>query len=93
MLDSKLKLSPCVIKKFEEKIEKFCFYNAKDKTFWNTDLALGSIISALDGSLTVKDVLEIVLSNNKNLDKNVLSESLLDVFEYLLKEGFLVESV
>ncbi len=91
MLNNKLKLAPYVIKKYEEKIEKFCFYNAKDKTFWSADFALGSIISALNGTLTVAEVFEIVLSNNCNMEKKHLEESLLEAFEILCKEGFLVK--
>lgn len=93
MLNRKLKLAPHVIKKKEEKLLKFCFYNAKDKTFSNLDYPMGIMISALDGSLTTSEVLEIVASNNQNIDAYTLKESLLANLKFLYEEGFLVEVI
>lgn len=90
MLALKLKLSPNVIRKSEEKLEKFCFYNAKNKTFWNSDLSLGHVIAALDGTLTVCEVLDIVTSNNKNVDSKLLKDSLLEAFKVLYEGEFLI---
>lgn len=92
MLECKLKLAPYVIKKYEENLERFCFYNAKDKTFWDGDLALGLTVSALDGTISVKEVLDI-LSKNNDINQEELKNSLLDVFNLLLLEGFLVEAI
>lgn len=91
MLSAKLKLSPFVIRKPEEKLGKVCFYNAKNKTFWNADLSLGSVISALDGTLTVEEVLDIVLSNNKAVNSDELKASILDAFETLYGGEFLID--
>ena len=91
MLQRRFKLASSVIKKSEEKLKKFCFYNAKNKTFWNADLSLGSVISALDGTLTVAEVLDIILSNNSEIDRDTLKETILEAFKVLYEGEFLVD--
>ena len=92
MLNYKPKLSPNVLRKFEPKLELFCFYNAKNKTFWNCDFPTGTIIANLDGTLEIQEILEIILTNNKNIDQNKLKNSLLETFEILLNEEFLINA-
>ena len=91
MLNRKLKLAPYVIKKKEENLQKICFYNAKDKTFSNLDYPTGIMITALDGSLTVDEVLEVIVSNNRKIEAETFKASLVELFNLLYKEGFLVE--
>ena len=86
MLNKKLKLSPSVLKRFEPQVG-YCFYNA----CINTDYTSGTIIAALDGTLSVKEVLEILLENNKDVSSETLTEKLVNIFESLLKEEFLDE--
>ena len=57
----------------------------------NTDYTSGTIIAALDGTLSVKEVLEILLENNKDVSSETLTEKLVNIFESLLKEEFLDE--
>ena len=86
MLNKKLKLSPSVLKRFEPQVG-YCFY----KACINTDYTSGTIIAALDGTLSVKEVLEILLENNKEVSPETLTEKLVNIFENLLKEEFLDE--
>lgn len=90
MLNKKLKLSPSVLKRFEPSVG-YCFYNARNKTCINTDYTSGTIVAALDGTLSVKEVLEILLENNKDVSSETLKEKLVNIFETLLKEEFLDE--
>ena len=83
MLNKKLKLSPSVLKRFEPQVG-YCFYNARNYTS-------GTIIAALDGTLSVKEVLEILLENNKDVSSETLTEKLVNIFENLLKYEFLDE--
>ena len=90
MLNKKLKLSPSVLKRFEPSVG-CCFYNARNKACINTDYTSGTIVAALDGTLSVKEVLEILLENNKDVSSETLKEKLVNIFETLLKEEFLDE--
>lgn len=90
MLNKKLKLSPSVLKRFEPQVG-YCIYNARNKACINTDYTSGTIIAALDGTLSVKEVLEILLENNKDVSSETLTEKLVNIFESLLKEEFLDE--
>ena len=87
MLNKKLKLSPSVLKRFEPQVG-YCFYNARNKACINTDYTSGTIIAALDGTLSVKEVLEILLEDGSS---ETLTEKLVNIFESLLKEEFLDE--
>lgn len=82
------KISPYVVKRFEPALEKYFFYNAKDKTFWNCDFSMGAVLSCFDGSLSVEEILEIVSNNNPETDKNEIREKILETLEFLLAEGF-----
>ena len=86
MLNKKLKLSPSVLKRFEPSVG-YCFYNARNKACINTDYTSGTIVAALDGTLSVKELLE----NNKDVSSETLKEKLVNIFETLLKEEFLDE--
>ena len=90
MLNKKLKLSPSVLKRFEPSVG-YCFDNARNKACINTDYTSGTIVAALDGTLSVKEVLEILLENNKDVSSETLKEKLVNIFETLLKEEFLDE--
>lgn len=90
MLNKKLKLSQSVLKRFEPMVG-YCFYNARNKACINTDYTSGTIVSALDGKLSVKEVLDILIENNKDVSSETLTEKLVNIFENLLKEGFLDE--
>lgn len=90
MLNSKLKLSSSVLRKYEQGLGLFCFYDSKDKLFWNADYAIGSIVSSLDGTLTVAEVIDILLSSNEHLEVDLFKRKLLDTFEQLVKDGFLI---
>ena len=90
MLNKKLKLSPSVLKRFEPSVG-YCFYNARNNACINTDYTSGTIVAALDGTLSVKEVLEILLENNKDVSSETLKEKLVNIFETLLKEEFLDE--
>lgn len=66
MLNKKLKLSPSVLKRFEPP-SGLLFLQCRNKACINTDYTSGTIIAALDGTLSVKEVLEILLENNKDV--------------------------
>lgn len=84
-----LKLAPYVLKRYEP--ELYYFYNVKNKTFWSCNFATGSVIAALDGTLNFEEIIDILAHNNLNLDKEEIKTSLSEVFEFLLKEEFVIE--
>ena len=88
-MDRKLKLAPYVIKRFEPKLDKYFFYNAKNKTYWETDKITGYVIDTLDGSISTEEVIKILSSNNTDIPANQLEEFFTQKFEYLLREEFL----
>lgn len=69
----------------------YCFYNARNGACINTDYTSGTIVAALNGTLSVKEVLDILLENNKDVSSETLKEKLVNIFETLLKEEFLDE--
>ncbi len=90
MLNKKLKLAPSVLKRFEPAVG-YCFYNAQNKACINMDYTSGTIIASLDGVLSVSEVIDILLENNEDVLSETLTEKLVNIFENLLKEEFLVE--
>ena len=88
-MDKKLKLAPFVIKRYEPKSEKYFFYNAKNKTYWDTDKLTGYIIVTLDGSLSTKEVIKILSANNTEIPVTQLEDYFYQKFDYLLQEEFL----
>lgn len=90
MYRNKLKLAPSVLKKYEQGLGLYCFYNSKEKLFWNCDYATGSVVASLDGSLTVEEVLDTLLSVNQGVDVELFTKTLLETFVTLEKEGFLI---
>ena len=88
MLSNKLKLAEYVIKRYEPNLGLYFFYNAKNDTVWETDFHTGSVISALDGTLTTKEVFEI-LSKNNNIPIKEIENAFSQTFEHLTEEGFL----
>ncbi len=88
MMSTKLKLAEYVIKRYEPSLGLYFFYNAKDDTVWETDFHTGSIISALDGTITTKEVFEI-LSKNNNIPIQDIESAFSKSLDYLKKEGFL----
>ena len=85
MLNKKLKLSPSVLKRFEPQVG-YCFYNARNKA----SRALQRIVDSAY-KFKVKEVLDILLENNKEVSPETLTEKLVNIFENLLKEEFLDE--
>ena len=88
---SRLKLAPWVIKRNEEPLERSYFYNAKIQRVWSTELSTGIVVSALDGSLTVNEIIDILSENNPNIDKTELKNSFVKLFNQLEKEEFVVD--
>lgn len=84
-----VKLHAYVLKRYEPELNTYYFYNVKDKSFWKTDFGTGSIISALDGSLSMDEIVKILSDNNPDLNKDDLRKSLTETFNFLQKEGFL----
>ena len=88
MLSDKLKLAEYVIKRYEPNLGLYFFYNAKYDTVWETDFNTGSIISALNGNITIKEVFEI-LSKNNNIPIRDIESAFSKTFEQLIEERFL----
>ena len=86
----KLKLAKYTLKKYEPKLGLYFFYNAKNKSFWNCDYPTGSVISALDGTISTDEVIRILASNNSDFSKAEFEEVFMEIFNFLLKEEFLV---
>ena len=88
MLSDKLKLAEYVIKRYEPGLGLYFFYNAKDDTVWETDFHTGSVVSALDGTITTAEVFKI-LSENNNIPMQDIESAFSKTFEHLTEEGFL----
>ena len=88
MMSTKLKLAEYVIKRYEPSLGLYFFYNAKDDTVWETDFHTGSVVSALDGSITTKEVFEI-LSKNNNIPVQDIESAFSKTFDHLIEEEFL----
>lgn len=87
---ARLKLAPWVIKRNEEPIGRSYFYNAKIQRVWSTELSTGIVVSALDGSLTFSEIIEILTENNPDIDKEELKNSFIKLFDELEKEDFII---
>ena len=88
-MEKRLKLASYTVKRYEPQLEKYFFYNSKNRTFWETDFKTGSVISLLDGNLSVSDIISTLAKNNSEIPKEKLSEYFRNNFEFLLKEEFL----
>jgi len=91
VLNKSLKLAQHVLKRYEPELNIYYFYNVKNRTFWTCDFSTGSIISLLDGSLSFDEICTIISQNNPQVDMNDIKKSLSDIFDFLCKEGFLVD--
>ena len=83
------KLSGYTIKRYEPKLGVYFFFNVKNRTYWETDYVTGSIVASLDGTLDVSDIVDIVLSNNKNIPENKFYEYVADKLTFLEREEFI----
>ena len=88
---AKYKLRKEIIKKYEPKLGLYFFYNARKDNFWNTDEAIGSVIAALDGTLTYEEIINIISENNKHIEKVQIESILRKSFDFLIKEEYLCE--
>ena len=86
------KLSPFVVKRFEPGLGKYFFYNAQKKIFWQCDSPTGAVVSCLDGTLSVNEIINIISNNNPGIEKNEIFEKITETLKFLLKEGFVYES-
>jgi len=86
-----LQLSPYTLKRYEQKLDRYFFFNVKDKKFWETDYITGSVVAGLDGSSSVKDVLLNLYSSNSEIDSLELEEYFCKVFNFLFEEGYICE--
>lgn len=90
-LSLKPKLANYVLKKYEPNLSSYFFYNAKTQDMWKIDSSTGEIISALDGTISIDEIINIILENNPNLSKPETIRVFTGIFEYLFKEEYIVE--
>ena len=90
-MNKKIKLAPYTLKRYEPNLGMYFFCNVKSADLWKTDAATGTVIAALDGSLTAKEVIDIISSNNSQIPKTQIEEYFGKTLEFLLKEGFVCE--
>lgn len=53
---------------------------------------MGAVISCFDGSLSLREILDIVSDNNPDIDKRAITKTITEAVEFLLKEGFVDEA-
>ncbi len=90
-MKTKLKLEPHVLKRYEEVLSTYFFYNLSSDEFWETDLFTGSVISLLDGQYSGEDIVDILSLKNSDIPKAQLEEHFYKTFKFLIKKGFLSE--
>ena len=88
---SKFKLAPWVVKRHEDALGRSYFYNAKTKMNWSSELSTGIVVSALDGSLTVEEIVDILAENNPEISANDFRETFVKIFNKLKDEEFIVD--
>lgn len=88
-MKNKLKLSAYTLKRYEPKLEKYIFCNVSTSRFWDTDCITGAVIASLDGSQTTEEIIDILVSNSCDVPKASIEQHFNEVFDFLLKEGFI----
>ena len=87
----KLKLAPYVLKRYEPKLDAYFFNNVSTTSYWKTDYITGIVIASIDGTLSRKDIIDVLASNNPDVSYKKLEEHFYKVFDFLIKEGYLCE--
>ena len=80
-----------MLKRYEEKVDLYLFYNAKTQKMWTTDYSVGSVVAMLSGDLTCSEIIDILSENNKNIPKSNIEDVFTEVFDVLRKGEFIVE--
>lgn len=91
ILDKKFLLNNYILERYEPKVSQHFFFNAKTKRTWCCPDYIGQVVSALDGKLSIEEIISILVKNNPNTDFDAVKEMFLPVFEFLVKEDFLEE--
>lgn len=86
-----LKLEPYVLKRYEEFLDRYFFYNVSSDLVWEADHDTGIVVSALDGSFSRESVIDILMDNSE-ISRDQLEEHFFKIFDYLIEKGFLSET-
>ena len=84
-----LKISAHTVKRYEPKLSTYFFYNAQNKTYWETDFSTGSVVCLLDGTISEEEVISILSANNPSVSFDEINTRFSSVFDFLVQEGFL----
>ncbi len=93
LITQKLKLSPHTLKHYEYKLNTYFFYNVCNGTFWKTDKDTGMVIATLDGTLSCEGIVNVLHKNNPDITLSELQIYFYEIFEFLLKEGYICENL
>ena len=88
-MKKKLKLVPYILKRYEPGLDCYFFHNARSGALWKTDYETGTIISSLDGTRTKEDIVNLLASNSPDVSVRDLETHFYNIFDFLLKEGFI----
>lgn len=86
-----LKLIPTITKRYESKLDRYFFYNNLNGKCWDTDSTIGAVVAALDGSLTLDEIIDTISSNTVEVPRGELKIQFNKIFDFLEKEGFIYE--
>lgn len=90
-MNKKLIIAPYTLIRYEAKLDTYFFYNVKDDNFWETDEVTGSIVSILDGTNSCEDIVNMLHESSPDVSIDDLREHFSETFEFLLKEGYILE--
>ena len=82
-------LQDFVLKRYEPQLGLYFFFNAKNKQTWSCPNYIGEVVSALEGDLSVLNIINILAENNTELETQEIKKLFVPIFEFLFKEEFL----
>lgn len=81
-------LQDYILRRYESQLDLFFFFNAKKKKTWSCPSYIGEVLVALDGKLSVQDVIKVLADNNPELKLRDIENTFVPIFDFLYSEEF-----